>query len=92
MNTHIARAVEKERGDYMRHRWTEAEIELLQGTMSNEKIARLLGVSKTQVSHARRYYTGHYVPYEPTPVARPSVAGECGILDLAKKIGVKLGG
>ena len=77
-------------------RWTPEEISLLYTDRSSEDIAEELGRSVVGVKRMRYYHTGHYIPRdkaEPTEREQLSpLRSEVRILDLAKKIGVKLEG
>ena len=76
-------------------RWTMEEKNLLWTIRSNHDIAEELGRSVVSVKNARFFYTGHYCPREyarPKKTEYNGVRSEIRILDLAKKIGVKLEG
>lgn len=71
-------------------------IKLLRSQMSNEEIAGRLGVPESRVRAARYYYTGHAIPFDPDTMRMPErfsdTEKEARIIDLCKKLGIRIGG
>ena len=76
--------------------WTKKMRDMLWTDMTNEEIAEKLGKSVVAIKRARFYYTGHMTrrsEWKPTPEqAIKRAEGEARILDLAKKLNIKIGG
>ena len=73
----------------MKHRWTKEEREFLKSDLTNSEISERLDIPVSKVRRARRYYTGHYC--ELTNARDTDHKGsEARILDLAKRIGVRI--
>lgn len=77
-------------------KWTKEKRDMLWSDMTNEEIAEKLGKSVMLIKRARFYYTGHTtnrskweMNYEQK---RNKVEGEARILDLARKMNIKIGG
>lgn len=77
-------------------KWTKEKRDMLWSDMTNEEIAERLGKSVMLIKRARFYYTGHTtnrskweINYEQK---RNKVEGEARILDLARKMNIKIGG
>ena len=76
-------------------KWTKEKRDMLFSDMTNEEIAHIVGKSIVVVKRARFYYTEHTTNrsnWEPNgeQLARKA-EGEARILDLAKKMNIKIG-
>ncbi len=75
-------------------KWTKSQKDLLHSQKSNEEIATETGRSLRAVENARTYYTGHTTTLDkarPNNEERMAKAyGEARILDLAKKMNIKI--
>lgn len=77
-------------------KWTKQQRDMLWSDMTNEEIADATGRSLIVVKRARFYYTGHTVhkdlARDNAEEARKKTEGEARILNLAKKLNIKIGG
>ena len=75
-------------------KWTDEQKEMLKSDMSNEEIAAEVGRSVTAVQSARMYYTGHTVELARAKTLDSqkiaSITSEARILDLAKKMNIRI--
>ena len=74
-----------------KHDWTEAEKKYLWTDMTNSEISEEIGVPVDKVRRARRYYTGHYCEMSNARIDDRRISSEARILDLAKRLGVRIG-
>lgn len=74
-----------------KHDWTEAEKKYLWTDMTNSEISEEIGVPVDKVRRARRYYTGHYCEMSNARIDDRRISGEARILDLAKRLGIRIG-
>jgi len=76
-------------------KWTKEKRDMLWSDMTNEEISEKLGKSVTVVKRARFYYTGHTTnrsKWEPNyEQIRIKAEKEARILNLAKKLNIKIG-
>lgn len=77
--------------------WNNDEcIKILRSQLTNEEIAGHFGVPESRVRAARYYYTGHAIPFDPESMRMPErysdTEKEARIINLCKKLGVRLGG
>ena len=75
-----------------KHDWTEAEKKYLWTDLTNSEIAEEIGIPVDKVRRARRYYTGHYCELANARIDDHRISSEARIMDLAKRIGVRIEG
>ena len=75
----------------MKHSWTKEEKILLTTDMTNSEISEELGIPVDKVRRARRYYTGHYCELANARIDDRRINSEARILDLAKRLGIRIG-
>ena len=75
-------------------KWTLEHKRLLKTDMTNEQIAEITGRPVSAVKRTRYDWTGHNVEAEKWRVTKPErlskVAGECRVVNLARKMNIKL--